>query len=114
MAVIPVTLIEATRTHHPLKTPETDGYRPCRWWGHASRRLINKPSGHLAKAKVEGGRGLWELRVEDDKLATSPSAAKARLTSRSGPKVDVQGVTKGKLPVHHQALELHHGGRYPR
>jgi large subunit ribosomal protein L3 len=31
--------------------------------------LVNKPSaGHLAKAKVEAGRGLWELRVEADKI----------------------------------------------
>ena len=32
--------------------------------------LINKPeAGHLAKAKVEAGRGLWELRVQDDKIS---------------------------------------------
>ena len=32
-------------------------------------RLVTKPmAGHYAKAKVEGGRGLWELRVQPDKI----------------------------------------------
>jgi large subunit ribosomal protein L3 len=36
--------------------------------------LINKPeAGHLAKAKVEAGRGLWELRVEADQIGDYPS-----------------------------------------
>ena len=60
--------------------------------------LVTKPvAGHLAKAKVEAGRGLWELRVEADKLGdfTVGGEIKADIFE-VGQKVDVQGVTKGK------------------
>ena len=65
-----------------------------------SRRasLVTKPvAGHLAKAKVEAGRGLWELRIEADKLGdfTVGGEIKADIFE-VGQKVDVQGVTKGK------------------
>jgi large subunit ribosomal protein L3 len=97
---IPVTLIEATPNRiTQLNTPETDGYSAVQV-GVGTRRaaLINKPAaGHLAKAKVEGGRGLWELRVEDDKLGdfTVGGEIKADIFE-VGQKVDVQGVTNGK------------------
>ena len=97
---IPVTLIEATPNRiTQLKTPETDGYSAVQVVVGARRAsLINKPAaGHLAKAKVEGGRGLWELRVEADKLGdfTVGGEIKADIFE-VGQKVDVQGVTKGK------------------
>jgi len=97
---IPVTLIEATPNRiTQLKTPETDGYSAVQV-SVGSRRaaLINKPSaGHLAKAKVEGGRGLWELRVEDDKLGDFSIGGEIKADIfEVGQKVDVQGVTKGK------------------
>jgi len=97
---IPVTLIEATPNRiTQLKTPETDGYSAVQVVvGTRRAALINKPAaGHLAKAKVEGGRGLWELRVEDDKLGdfTVGGEIKADIFE-VGQKVDVQGVTKGK------------------
>ncbi len=97
---IPVTLIEATPNRiTQLKTPETDGYSAVQVVvGTRRASLINKPAaGHLAKAKVEGGRGLWELRVQDDKLAdfTVGGEIKADIFE-VGQKVDVQGVTKGK------------------
>ena len=97
---IPVTLIEATpnRITQP-KTPETDGYSAVQVVvGTRRASLVNKPAaGHLAKAKVEGGRGLWELRVEADKLGdfTVGGEIKADILE-VGQKVDVQGVTKGK------------------
>ncbi len=68
---VPVTLIEATPNRiTQVKTLETDGYSAVQVVvGTRRAALINKPSaGHLAKAKVEGGRGLWELRVEADKI----------------------------------------------
>ena len=97
---IPVTLIEATPNRiTQLKTPETDGYSAVQVVvGTRRASLVNKPAaGHLAKAKVEGGRGLWELRIEADKLGdfTVGGEIKADIFE-VGQKVDVQGVTKGK------------------
>ena len=97
---IPVTLIEATPNRiTQIKTPETDGYSAVQV-AVGSRRasLVTKPvAGHLAKAKVEAGRGLWELRVADDKIAdfTVGGEIKADIFE-VGQIVDVQGVTKGK------------------
>ena len=97
---IPVTLIEATPNRiTQIKTPETDGYSAVQV-AVGSRRasLVTKPvAGHLAKAKVEAGRGLWELRIEADKLGdfTVGGEIKADIFD-VGQKVDVQGVTKGK------------------
>ena len=97
---IPVTLIEATPNRiTQIKTPETDGYSAVQV-AVGSRRasLGTKPvAGHLAKAKVEAGRGLWELRIEADKLGdfTVGGEIKADIFE-VGQKVDVQGVTKGK------------------
>ena len=97
---IPVTLIEATPNRiTQIKTPETDGYSAVQVVvGTRRASLITKPvAGHLAKAKVEAGRGLWELRVEADKLGdfTVGGEIKADIFE-VGQKVDVQGVTKGK------------------
>jgi large subunit ribosomal protein L3 len=60
--------------------------------------LITKPvAGHLAKAKVEAGRGLWELRVEADKLGDFSVGGEIKADIfEVGQIVDVQGVTKGK------------------
>lgn len=97
---IPVTLIEATPNRiTQLKTPETDGYSAVQVVvGTRRAALINKPAaGHLAKAKVEGGRGLWELRVENDKLGDFAVGGEIKADIfEVGQKVDVQGVTKGK------------------
>ena len=97
---IPVTLIEATPNRiTQVKTVETDGYSALQVTAGVKRAsLLNKPAtGHLAKAKVEAGRGLWELRVEADKLGdfTVGGEIKADIFE-VGQIVDVQGVTKGK------------------
>jgi len=97
---IPVTLIEATPNRiTQVKTPETDGYSAVQV-AVGSRRasLITKPeAGHLAKAKVEAGRGLWELRVEADKLGEFVVGGEIKADIfEVGQIVDVQGVTKGK------------------
>ena len=97
---VPVTLIEATPNRiTQIKTVETDGYSAVQVAVGARRAsLITKPvAGHLAKAKVEAGRGLWELRVEDDRIAdfTIGGEIKADIFE-VGQLVDVQGVTKGK------------------
>lgn len=97
---VPVTLIEATPNRiTQIKTVETDGYSAVQITAGVKRAsLLNKPeTGHLAKAKVEAGRGLWELRVADDKIAdfTVGGEIKADIFE-VGQIVDVQGVTKGK------------------
>ena len=97
---IPVTLIEATPNRiTQIKTPETDGYSAVQV-AVGSRRasLVTKPvAGHLAKAKVEAGRGLWELRIEADKLGDFIVGGEIKADIfEVGQKVDVQGVTKGK------------------
>jgi large subunit ribosomal protein L3 len=97
---IPVTLIEATPNRiTQIKTPETDGYSAVQVAvGNRRASLITKPvAGHLAKAKVEAGRGLWELRVEADKLGDFAVGAEIKADIfEVGQIVDVQGVTKGK------------------
>jgi len=97
---IPVTLIEATPNRiTQVKTVDVDGYSAIQVTAGVKRAaLVNKPSaGHLAKAKVEAGRGLWEFRVADDKIADFAVGGEVKADIFSeGQIVDVQGVTKGK------------------
>ena len=97
---IPVTLIEATPNRiTQVKTVETDGYSAVQVTVGVKRAaLVNKPeAGHLAKAKVEAGRGLWELRVADDKIGDFQVGGEIRADIfEVGQIVDVQGITKGK------------------
>ena len=97
---IPVTLIEATPNRiTQIKTPETDGYSAVQVTvGTKRAALVNKPeTGHLAKAKVEAGRGLWELRVGDDQISGFEIGGEIRADIfEVGQIVDVEGVTKGK------------------
>ena len=97
---VPVTLIEATPNRiTQVKTVETDGYSAVQVAvGSKRASLVNKPeAGHLAKAKVEAGRGLWELRVADDKIGDFQVGGEIKADIfEEGQIVDVQGVTKGK------------------
>lgn len=97
---VPVTLIEATPNRiTQVKTPETDGYSAVQVAVGVKRAaLVNKPeAGHLAKAKVEAGRGLWELRVADDKIGDFSVGGEIKADIfEVGQVVDVEGVTKGK------------------
>ncbi len=97
---IPVTLIEATPNRiTQVKTVATDGYSAVQVTAGVKRAsLLNKPAtGHLAKAKVEAGRGLWELRVEADQINGYEVGGEIKADIFSeGQIVDVQGVTKGK------------------
>ena len=97
---VPVTLIEATPNRiTQIKTVDTDGYSAVHVTVGVKRAsLLNKPeTGHLAKAKVEAGRGLWELRVADDKIADFDVGGEIKADIfEVGQIVDVQGVTKGK------------------
>ncbi|WP_140908251.1 50S ribosomal protein L3 [Cognatiluteimonas lumbrici] len=97
---VPVTLIEATPNRiTQIKTVETDGYSAVQVAvGSKRAALVNKPeAGHLAKAKVEAGRGLWELRVADDAIGGFEVGGEIKADIfEPGQIVDVQGVTKGK------------------
>jgi len=98
---VPVTLIEATPNRvTQVKTVEIDGYSAVQVTAGAKRAaLINKPlAGHYARAKVEGGRGLWEFRVEAGDLGkfSVGGEVKADELFSVGQKVDVAGVSKGK------------------
>lgn len=98
---VPVTLIEATPNRvTQVKTVETDGYNAVQVSAGAKRAaLINKPlAGHYAKAKVEGGRGLWEFRLEAGEVGkfSVGGELKADEIFAVGQKVDVAGISKGK------------------
>lgn len=97
---IPVTLIEATPNRiTQIKTVEADGYSAVQvTTGSRRAALVNKPlAGHYAKAKVEAGRGLWELRVEADKIGDFEVGGEIKADIfEEGQLVDVQGITKGK------------------
>ena len=97
---VPVTLIEATPNRiTQIKTLDTDGYSAVQVTAGVKRAsLLSKPAtGHLAKAKVEAGRGLWELRVEADQIGAYEVGGEIKADIfEVGQKVDVQGVTKGK------------------
>ena len=97
---IPVTLIEATPNRiTQIKSVDTDGYSAVQVTvGVRRAALVNKPeAGHFAKAKVDAGRGLWEFRVADDKLADFNVGGEIKADIfEVGQIVDVQGVTKGK------------------
>ena len=97
---VPVTLIEATPNRiTQVKTVDVDGYSAVQVTAGVKRAsLLTKPeAGHLAKAKVEAGRGLWELRVGDDVIGDYQVGGEIKADIfEVGQKVDVQGVTKGK------------------
>ena len=97
---IPVTLIEATPNRiTQIKTGDIDGYTAVQVTvGTRRAALVNKPAtGHLAKAKVEAGRGLWEFRVAEDKIGDFSVGGEIKADIFAvGQIVDVQGVTKGK------------------
>ncbi len=98
---IPVTLIEATPNRiTQVKTVENDGYTAVQVTAGTKRAaLVSKPlAGHYAKAKVEAGRGLWEFRVDAKEIGkyNVGGELKADEVFKTGQKVDVAGVTKGK------------------
>lgn len=100
-AAIPVTVIECTPNRvTQVKTVETDGYRAVQVAvGEQKASRVNKAlTGHYKKAGVAAGRGLWEIRLDEnegqDLLQTG---AEIKVGLFDGVKaVDVTGVSKGK------------------
>ena len=98
-ASIPVTVIEV----HPnrvtqVKDSDSDGYRAIQVTAGSRRasRVSKSAAGHFAKAGVEAGRGLWELRLSDDDEAPEVGTELTVDTFEVGQKVDVAGKSKGK------------------
>lgn len=100
---VPVTVIEATPNRvTQIKSVATDGYRAIQvTYGQRRTNLVTKPlAGHFAKAKVEAGPSLWEMRLPDEEVAGETAwQVGGEITVamfQAGQKVDVAGTTKGK------------------
>ena len=97
---IPVSVIEVEPNRvAQIKSADSDGYDAVQvTLGQRRANLVNKPnSGHFAKAGVEAGEGLWELRAEGIDLGEL--AAGSELTVEmfeAGEIVNVTGTSKGK------------------
>jgi len=97
---IPVTVIDASPNRvTQFKDGDSDGYRAVQVTiGSKRNSLLTKPAaGHFAKAEVEAGEGLWELRLETDEGAELVAGAELGVDQfQAGQKVDVTGTSKGK------------------
>jgi large subunit ribosomal protein L3 len=97
---IPVTVIDASPNRvTQVKNDDVDGYRALQVTiGSKRSSLVNKPAaGHFAKAEVEAGEGLWELRLETEEGSDVEAGSELNVEQfEAGQKVDVTGTSKGK------------------
>ncbi|MGD2130846.1 MAG: 50S ribosomal protein L3 [Lysobacterales bacterium] len=97
---VPVTVIEVNPNRvTQVKNEDSDGYRSIQVTVGARRAsLVNKPAaGHFAKAGVEPGEGLWELRLPEGEDAELETGAELKVDMfEAGEMVDVTGTSKGK------------------
>ena len=97
---IPVTVIEVDPNRvTQVKNDNTDGYRSVQVTiGQRRQSLVNKPvAGHYAKAGVEAGEGLWELRLPQGVGDELEAGAELKVGMfEAGELVDVTGTSKGK------------------
>ncbi|UTW44896.1 50S ribosomal protein L3 [bacterium SCSIO 12696] len=95
---VPVTVVEVEPNRiAQVKSDDVDGYTAVQVTTGARRasRVSKSEAGHLAKAGVEAGRGLWEFRVDDlGELKAGDSFTVEGF--EAGQKVDVTGTSKGK------------------
>jgi len=95
---IPVTVLKVAPVRVvQVKTVESDGYSALQvTWGFRRASTLNKPEiGHYAKASVDPGRGLVELRL-DDVAEFSVGQELAADMWAAGDRVDAIAVSKGK------------------
>ena len=80
-----------------LKTPDNDGYSAVQvTYGARQAATLTKPeAGHFAKAQVDPGRRLVELRVDDSSQYRVGQEIAVDIFS-PGDRVDVSAVSKGK------------------
>ncbi|MGQ0657262.1 MAG: 50S ribosomal protein L3 [Chromatiales bacterium] len=116
---VPVTVIEVLPNRiTQVKTVEGDGYRAVQvTYGQRRHDRVNKPmAGIFAKAGVEAGEGLFELRLgEEEGKDLAPGQPLTVEIFAAGQKVDVAGTTIGKgfagtIKRHHfHSLDASHG-----
>ena len=99
-ASVPVTVIEVDPNRvTQVKNDDSDGYRSVQvTFGKRRASLVNKPvAGHYAKAGVEAGEGLWELRLPEGEGEELETGAELNVEMfEAGEMVDVTGTSKGK------------------
>jgi large subunit ribosomal protein L3 len=82
-----------------IKTPEVDGYSAIQVTTGSQKRsrLTKAVAGHYAKAGVDAGVGLFEIRVADDDLGKFSVGAQLGVEAfEAGAYVDVRGQSIGK------------------
>jgi large subunit ribosomal protein L3 len=95
---IPVSVIEVEPNRiTQVKSVDTDGYSAVQVTIGARRasRVTKSEAGHFAKANVEAGRGVWELRNEAQE-AFEVGASITVESFSAGQIIDVTGTSKGK------------------
>lgn len=99
-AAVPVTVIEVGPNRvTQLRTPEIDGYRAVQvtTGTRKASKLTKAEAGHLAKAGVKAGRGIWEFRLGEGEGESIEVGGEVRVDIfEEGQIVDVRGVTIGK------------------
>ncbi|MFS1524533.1 50S ribosomal protein L3 [Microbulbifer sp. 2304DJ12-6] len=96
---IPVTVIEvAPNRVTQVKTVEADGYAAVQVAvGKRKASRVSKPeAGHFAKASVEAGTRLFELRTDDSEETFEIGSEITASSFEAGQKIDVTGTSKGK------------------
>ncbi len=96
--LVPVTMVKVSPARVvQVKTADRDGYSAVQvTYGTKRARSVNKPeTGHFAKAGVEPGKKLVELRLEDTSAYSVGDEIKVDLYA-AGDKIDVTAVSKGK------------------
>lgn len=95
---VPVSVIEVEPNRiTQVKSVESDGYSAVQVTvgSRRSSRVTKAAAGHFAKANVEAGRGLWELRSDAQTSLEVGSSLTVEAFS-AGQYVDVTGTSKGK------------------
>jgi large subunit ribosomal protein L3 len=95
---VPVTVVRVAPCRVvQVKTPERDGYSAVQvTYGLVKASRLSKPEvGHFAKASVEPGRRLVELRVDDASAYEVGQEIRVDVLS-AGEHVDVTAVSRGK------------------
>ena len=98
-ASIPVTVVEiAPNRVTQIKELETDGYRAIQVTAGSRKasKVSKAEAGHVAKAGVAAGEGLWEFRLDGSDEAFEIGVELTVERFEQGQKVDVAGRSKGK------------------
>ena len=97
---VPVTVIKVLPNKiSQLKTVENDGYTAVQLsYGAKKANRVNKAlAGHFAKAGVEAGRAVKEVRLDGEQISELKLGDELKLDLfEAGQRVDVSGVSKGK------------------